>query len=90
MNAPEHRALEAENGFALALMRGASELLALQALTQPEDVPALRAHVREATEIRVELIFGLHPHIRIVTVDSEGGDAVLLRRLDFAPGQAAG
>lgn len=81
---PETRALEIEAGVANLLMRTAQELLAVQGMTQREDVPTISAHLTSAAELRVEIVFGPHPHIRVVTVDTQGEDVALLRRLDLA------
>ncbi|WP_041929505.1 hypothetical protein [Methylibium petroleiphilum] len=65
------------------LMQAARELITMQGLVQPEDVPALRASLRDAHEIRVEMTFGAFPHLRVVTVDTQGNDTHLLRRIEL-------
>lgn len=75
---------ELEDQAAFALLETARMLLQLQAHTQPDGSPELRAALSNAAEIRAEAVLGPFPHVRIVTVGADGEDLVLLRRFDFA------
>ncbi len=84
------RALALEATAAQALMAAAEVLVGLQGGTQPDAVPELRAALAGAAEIEIQLRFGPHPHLRLVTIGADGGEDVLLRRLDLAlPTRAA-
>ncbi len=84
------RALALEATTVATLMRAAETLLGLQGGTQPGAVPELRAALAGAAEIELQLRFGPHPHLRLVTIDSTGAEVVLLRAIDLAlPTRAA-
>jgi len=85
MNESIERALSAENGTAEVLIRAAQQLIRLQTAIQPDALAALATATHDAAEIRVEITLGPWPMIRAVTIDDEGEEACLIRRLELQP-----
>lgn len=83
MTEMEDRVLALEVQVANRLMDAAKLLLEMQSHTQPGSVLALQTAMHDACEIRFEITIGAYPYIRILTVDADGEDSVLLRRLEL-------
>lgn len=84
----QERALVVETAAAESLMQAALMLVEVQPHCQPREVQALGVALHDAYELRIEIVLGQHPHVRVVCVDTEGADCVLLRRLDLTRGGA--
>lgn len=80
---------ELEGAVAQTLMRAAESWLGMQGMAQPAAVASLATALHDAYEVRVELVIGPHRHMRILTVDAEGNDNTLIRRLDLQMQPAA-
>lgn len=78
------RALALEAGIVNELIKGMQTLLELQAATQPTSVPDLRAALHGAAELELQLRLGPHPYLRLVTLGADGGEDVLMRRIEMA------
>ena len=82
-----------ENTAATALLRACCDLLAAQVHAQPDAFPAITEGVRAAAELRFEVTMMTgEPRsaaMRIVTLDGQGGEVMLVRALDLAPPQRA-
>lgn len=78
-----------EHAAATALLRACGDLLAAQQATQPGAFPTIAAEVRGATEIRFEVtMMTSGPRsatVRIVALDGEGTETMLVRALALEP-----
>jgi hypothetical protein len=82
---------DSEQAAAATLLRACGDLLAAQAYAQPDAFPAITERVRAAAELRFEVTMMTgEPRsaaVRIVTLDGQGGETMLVRALDLVPPQ---
>lgn len=78
-----------EDAAAAALLRAFGDLLSAQQETQPDAFPAIVQGVGAATELRLEVtMLTSAPRsacIRIVALDGEGSETMLIRSLGLVP-----
>mgnify|MGYP001268979298 CR=1 FL=1 len=80
---------DAEHTAATTLLRACGDLLAAQQAAQPAAFGAIVEGVRRAPEVRFEVtMMTSDPRsavVRVVALDGEGNEAMLIRALSLAP-----
>jgi hypothetical protein len=80
-----------EQAAATALLRACGDLLAAQATTQPQAIATIAEGMRTATEVRFEVVMmTAEPRsaaVRIVALDGNGTETMLIRALGLTPPQ---
>jgi hypothetical protein len=80
-----------EHAAATALLRACGDLLAAQTTTQPQAVAAISEGMRAATEVRFEVTMMTNEPrsaaVRIVALDGNGTETMLIRALGLTPPQ---
>jgi hypothetical protein len=74
---------DVEAGVVAALMKAAHMFIAVQGAAQPHAVPTLRAALRDAAEVELQIRLGAFPSVRLVTIDAGGEEEYLLRGVDL-------